>query len=211
MDLFEAAKAGYVVAVREWIEDGGDVNVANRASGYTLLHTAARYGSLELVDLLLSHGASVNVNARNLVNETPLHNAVLYQKRDIVDRLLAGNADPTLVDMCKWSALHYAAYNGDESLVELFLGLGVDINAADYRGRTPLYLAVMQRYHDVIEFLLECGANPNVRDEDGRRIEDISDAATKATFQAHWVRVATATLARTSIPEPLVDYICTFL
>jgi ankyrin repeat protein len=58
------------------------------------LHLAAEQGDLALVELLLAAGATVD--ARDANAETPLYRAVVADHPDVVERLLAAGADPTL-------------------------------------------------------------------------------------------------------------------
>ncbi len=71
------------------------------------------------------------------------------------------------------TALHYAAINGNQGLVELLISEGIDINAKTNIGITPLHLAVIHGtsniqdigYIEIIELLLSAGADINARDQ----------------------------------------------
>ena len=56
----------------------------------TPLHKAARKGHIDLVDLLIRHGADVNI--RNIANRTPLDLAVDYRKYAVADLLRRSGA-----------------------------------------------------------------------------------------------------------------------
>lgn len=73
--------------VRLLIEKGADVNAKNGS----ILWTAARYGELDVVKLLLSHKADPNL-------ANALHAAALGGNLEITQLLLANGADPTLKD-----------------------------------------------------------------------------------------------------------------
>jgi hypothetical protein len=51
--------------------------------------------------------------------------------------------------------------------IKLLLARGLDINAADKRGRTALHGAALQGYDDVVRFLAEHGARLDVKDKQG--------------------------------------------
>lgn len=53
----------------------------------TPLHLAATGGDLEIVKMLLEHDA--NIEAKNALQETPLHRAAHFNRVDIVDFLLS--------------------------------------------------------------------------------------------------------------------------
>jgi ankyrin repeat protein len=57
------------------------------------LHSAVAAGLLEVVDLLLLHGA--DPNPREGGGSTPLHSAAGHGNREIIGRLLTAGADPT--------------------------------------------------------------------------------------------------------------------
>ncbi|KAH7112507.1 ankyrin repeat-containing domain protein, partial [Dendryphion nanum] len=62
----------------------------------------------------------------------------------------------------KLTPLHYAAKNGRLDAVQFLYGKKVALNAIDKFGRTPLYMAVLQKQGAIVQFLLEKQANPNV-------------------------------------------------
>ena len=61
------------------------------ASGDSPLHSAAQWGNLEIVKLLLQNGA--DVNAKNKWGETPLHYAAVFDHKEIARVLLDAGAD----------------------------------------------------------------------------------------------------------------------
>ncbi|CAI7653346.1 unnamed protein product, partial [Penicillium manginii] len=71
--LYYAAWAGATDIVQLLIDMGADVNNSSADSAYTALHAAVRNGHLDMVEILLAHGAIVN--ARDLMKHTPLDRA----------------------------------------------------------------------------------------------------------------------------------------
>ena len=65
--------------------------------------------------------------------------------------------------------LYGAAWYGAEKSVERYLEYGSDINQtyAKFHGQAPLHAAVARGHDDLVEFLLDHGANANVQNEDG--------------------------------------------
>lgn len=65
MELVEAVKSGNMEAVRELLESGAEVGRQNK-QGWTALNWAAAKGSVELIELLLRHGADPTAVGRDL-------------------------------------------------------------------------------------------------------------------------------------------------
>jgi ankyrin repeat protein len=65
-------------------------------------------------------------------------------------------------------ALQDAAFNDALDDVVHLVGRGVDVNAADSEGRTPLMFAAFNGHTDVARILLEAGAEVNLVDSLGR-------------------------------------------
>lgn len=58
--------------------------------------------------------------------------------------------------------LNSAVYNGDIYRVKRLVAAGVDPNKTDYYGRSPLHIAAIKGYEDIVQFLIQKGAKINV-------------------------------------------------
>ncbi|WP_420629919.1 ankyrin repeat domain-containing protein [Candidatus Leptofilum sp.] len=75
-----------------------------------------------------------------------------------------GDADPDLFDAAEFGDLDWV----ERSIGSLGLnGKPVNINAQDNGGKTILMIATRYNHIDVVRFLLEKGADPNIRDKRG--------------------------------------------
>lgn len=88
-----AAGAGYLGAVRLFVEAGMSVNTAN-AGGWTALHNAVMTGTLPVVKFLVSQGADINAKGNN-TGMTPLHPAAAGGHLSVVKFLVSQGADVT--------------------------------------------------------------------------------------------------------------------
>ena len=68
---------------------------------------------------------------------------------------------PTRVD--QHAALHFAAENGREEVVELLLSKGANVNVSDGFGRTPLHLAAAEGHLEVVKMLVKANAKRDAK------------------------------------------------
>ncbi len=133
----------------------------------TLLDVAVAKNNLQMVKLLLTHGA--DINAQIVLGLTPLNRAVNRDNLQMVKFLLAHGADAKK-DV---TALHEAIYKGNKKMIELLLAHGADINAKDINGSTALYTAVSigdrltSTNEEIVQLLLAHGADVNAKNNKG--------------------------------------------
>src|SRR5258706_427633 len=82
---------------------------------------------------------------------------------EVVRVLLGAGADPRKGSKTM-SALMFAIRAGDIDSTRLLIEAGVDVNQPALDGTSPLVLAILNARFEVGTFLLEKGADPNVRD-----------------------------------------------
>lgn len=178
--LWTASQNGSEKMVRRLLEAGANPNAALLA-GETPLMVASRSGNPAVVEQLIAKGA--NVNAHGARNQTALMWAVSQKHPDVVKVLLTHRADIHARSET-WSqvmavpphgyleynrsipaggetALMFAARVGDLASAKLLVAAGANVNDADAWGVSATSLAAHSGYGEVVEFLLEKGADPN--------------------------------------------------
>eukprot|EP00177_Eucheuma_denticulatum_P002987 GFKZ01005374.1.p1 GENE.GFKZ01005374.1~~GFKZ01005374.1.p1 ORF type:complete len:2130 (-),score=277.76 GFKZ01005374.1:64-6453(-) len=165
--LFLAAQKGFVKVVQLLLEHGAEANIEDETK-HTPLHLAASSGFVSCVDLLLKAGAHVNVSLRNGV--TPLHYAVQNGHAQVVKLLITAGAR---VNCGREPLLIIAAGDGNVEVVQMLIDANATIDCkANFKTMldkdhdvfdllTPLHLGSSKGHHDVVELLLERGANVN--------------------------------------------------
>ncbi len=126
----------------------------------TPLNCAARRGDVALTDLLIEHGADVNLKT---MNGTPLQQATMMNHQAVVERLLSAGADSTTGD-----PLLIVVTNGYHGIADLLLQQGLDPNQSNQHGLTYLHWAAMKGHWATVEILLKHGATSEVKDNMGR-------------------------------------------
>jgi ankyrin repeat protein len=126
----------------------------------TLLHIAATEGRLNIVEYLINR-YPVDINAKDINNETPLHLAAANGRQKVIEFLVNKTADTNALNMDNATPLHLAAVNGHRDVIEFLIGKSTDINAKDINHDTPLHLAAQYGRQKAIECLIDRGADIN--------------------------------------------------
>jgi ankyrin repeat protein len=155
--------------------------------GETILMTAARTGSVEIIKALVAKGADVHA-AEQWQGQTALVYAATQNHADAVQVLVELGADvntrskrlefPDFVfqtagmiyavqPVGEWTPLMYAARDGAIDAVRALADSGADLNLTDPVGTTALTLAILNGHFDTAVALLKKGADPNVTDKNG--------------------------------------------
>ena len=169
--VVDAAGTNRLEAVRLMAELGFDLG---RMGDVAPLHQAAFQGHRDMVELLLSKGASLGVRD-NYHAATPLQWAVTAGSAEVVEYLKSlpiGVFDAVVAeDHDRLKSL----LDDDPSSLESTIGAergGVDVHEADWQ--TPLAFAALRKQAAAVSLLLDRGARADVADGEGRRLVDIA-------------------------------------
>lgn len=155
--LVQAVKQKDKSAVRALLKQRVNVNAAE-GDGATALHWAAYHNDLETAERLIAAGA--NVNAANDLGITPLALAAVNADTSLVEKLLKSGANSEAAGEAGVTPLMEAARAGNVGAVRALLAHEANVNAKDNdREQTALMWAVAQHHSEVVQALLERGAN----------------------------------------------------
>eukprot|EP00743_Colponemidia_sp_Colp-15_P008506 GILK01009253.1.p1 GENE.GILK01009253.1~~GILK01009253.1.p1 ORF type:complete len:1895 (-),score=243.33 GILK01009253.1:149-5833(-) len=145
--------------------EGLDPNLSDNR-GLTAVHIAVIRGDLSALDVLLSHGASVD--AASGKGCTALHYACKGGHIEMVKYLLSkAGASVHVQDVANASPLHYAVEQQHERIVKILLKCGASVHSVDSAGRTPLYEALAAHNTAIASAILGASARVNVVDSEG--------------------------------------------
>jgi RNA polymerase sigma factor (sigma-70 family) len=187
--LHHAAERGATDVARRLIEAGADVD-ARDGDGETPLHHASHAGpwkpgpALEVVRLLLDHGAAVDVFLAASLGDVERLRALLDEDPERVHARDAHGSTP----------LFHAAHNLHPAAVNLLLERGADVHARRTDGQTPVSTAIAHSWDvggpEVVQRLREAGATLDLRDAcalgDAARVQELLAAAPERLHERSW-------------------------
>jgi ankyrin repeat protein len=163
------------------ISSGSDVNspFLGRHSE-TPLHWAASTDDVEVLDVLLDHGADIEAPGGVIGGGTPLADAVAFGQWQAASRLVERGAGTTLWQAAALGLMHRverqfetdprpsdaevtqafwcACFGGQQEAAEYLLGRGADVNWVGYDKLTPLDAATRRGAEPVVAWLRRLGA-----------------------------------------------------
>ncbi|ORX48360.1 ankyrin [Piromyces finnis] len=144
------------------IDAGANVNLKDANDKTALMYIlSTKKASVKLIKLLVKHGAKINDNCNT--NNSPLTYACIGNNRYILKFLLGQGADTSIISKDEKSLILHASLNGSVYLTQYLIenNLVKEINCVDKNFETPLMLAVKKKNANLVEYLLDHGADVN--------------------------------------------------
>lgn len=182
--LYRAIVPEVDLAILECLLANGAEVAAADWSGEPLLRAAARFATPATVERLCDAGAVPDAGAlaATILNDQVAVAEVLLRRGLDVDCADPGSGRTTL---------HGAGELGSRPILELMLARGADVHRVDALGDTLLHVMarvfVVDVHAPLVALALAAGADPEVRNREGRRPGDLLAAAAHA---GHFVRPA---------------------
>lgn len=134
--------------------------------GRSALDIAVVYGRSALVDQMMSApnpDLRQHLGSGDNLGQTPLHHACRNSTLAVTKLLLAAGADPAARDNSDMSPLDVAVVHESDSMVDLLVESGMDIQDADRQGWTALHYSAKKGFLQISTALMDAGAEADAR------------------------------------------------
>ncbi|XP_060576349.1 transient receptor potential cation channel subfamily A member 1-like [Ruditapes philippinarum] len=175
--LHLAAKYNSIEAAKYLLDHGANI-MCRDCKQKTPLHHAARKGHLGMVEMLLfTEGCTIDCRDEDRL--TPLHEACQLKQSHVAKYLIDHGADTDARDISDSTPLLFAAAEGLTDIIHVILdkdifsdkaqkwkgnaGKDAMMNHVDNEGTSALHLAVQNYQMEVIDLLIENGAEINMQ------------------------------------------------
>ncbi len=159
--FFDAIKAGKVDDVRQLIQQDPSLKGARDASGASAILVAAYNMKPDVVTALIESGAAVDIFEASVLGKVDRIQEILKSAPGRVSEHAPDGFTPVAL----------AAFFGQPAAAKALIAAGADVNAA---AKNPLkvqalHAAVAGRNMEIIEAVLNAGADPNAQQQAGFR------------------------------------------
>lgn len=175
--LLKSSELGLLEEVKKCLKSGANIEAADK-DGVTPLCLAVGEGHLDVVNLLISSGAKVDVIDGSGFGL--LHWAAYANEKaslELIELLVRKfQLDLNTKDSAQgWTPLIAAINTKGLSLTTLLLRLGADVNLPDLLGWTPLHHAAFRQRIEIVRELLKNGADKNQKNNKSRSAKDLAE------------------------------------
>lgn len=168
--FLEAAAEGNIEALKQYLEQGVDINARNRQKRTAIL-TAAMHDHLDAVSFLIEAGADIDLQDETCFN--PFLYACIHNKLELVQMMVKAGTNLELLTRFGGVGLTPACEKGHVDIVrELLTTTDINVNHTNFVGWTPLIEAIIlgdggEKQQTIIKLLIEHGVNVQMVDKYG--------------------------------------------
>jgi uncharacterized protein len=173
-DFFNAIKRDDTSALQSLLQRGFDPNTRDPKNLHGLF-IALREPSPKAAQILIK-APKIDLNPITDDGETPLMMAVFKGQTELAVQMIERGAD---VNKPGWTPLHYAATAGNVQLINVLLENHAYIDAESPNKTTPLMMAAHYGTPGAVKLLLEEGADPSLKNDQGLTAIDFALQAKK--------------------------------
>ncbi len=156
-ELFDAIAAGEVDTVRRLVSDDATLAGCRNEDGVSARMVARYHGQTEIVGVLVDAGPELDVFEAAALGADERLDELLAHDRALVKARSADGFTP----------LHLASFFGHPQAARLLVERGADVGdvARNELKVQPLHSAAAARQLEIVELLLDHGADPNARQQ----------------------------------------------
>ncbi|XP_041363273.1 ankyrin repeat and KH domain-containing protein 1-like [Gigantopelta aegis] len=173
-----ACSAGYYELAQVLLAMKANVEDRGIKGDCTPLMEAASGGHVDIVRLLISHGA--DVDAQSSAGNTPLHYAACGGFTEVVQEIIKANARVEVHNENGHTPLMEAASAGHVEVARILLdnGAGINTHSNEFK-ESALTLACYKGHLEMVKFLLEAGADQE------HKTDEMHTALMEASMDGH--------------------------
>jgi ankyrin repeat protein len=151
--LMIAARTGIPEAVQVLLDAGADINATESWGGTTALMWAVNENNQDVIRLLLARGADVDAVSRFIAPD----NGRGFEGSPLRDRN-PEEIGPVEDATGEFTALIFAAREGNIEAVRLLAEAGADLDAISADGKDALGMAIFNGHYEIASYLIDQGA-----------------------------------------------------
>jgi len=175
--LHYACENGHEDVVRKLLENKAKVNLLTNATMLSpmaclvigrLDNKVSEPELIKIIGILRKAGGDINPATEEAV--PPIKAVIARGNMELLDFFMSLHVHIFVEDSDKRTMLHHAALNPNENslaITEFLVERGLDVNAQDSDGNTPLHLSLSPFQQDVAKYLINSGANEEIKNWKG--------------------------------------------
>ena len=169
LKIINEIEMGYLDSVKRYLIKYRTVNHPLTHNNYNnrLIHIASRYNQVEIINLLISNNADLDI--QNYKGETPSHLAVKYNCLECLKVLIRNGANIKIKDNNGRSCLFNAIENKNISILTFIYNNGVSLFERDNEGNNLVHHSLNTKPDiNIIKFLIDRKVSLNEKNNDGK-------------------------------------------
>ena len=175
--LHYACENGHQDVVQKLLENKAKVNLLTNATMLSpmaclvigkLDNKLTEPEFIKIIGTLRKAGGDINPTTEDAV--PPIKAVIARGNMELLDFFMSLHVHIFVEDSDKRSMLHHAALNPNENslaIMEFLVERGLEINSQDSDGNTPLHLALSPFQQEVVKYLINSGANEEIKNWKG--------------------------------------------
>ena len=164
--LHLCAKKNLTISI-DWLIKNKIKTTLKNKNKESAVFCAVNANNVATLQQLLDLGLSIDV--KNRYNRTPLQEAIMSDRKKVLDFLIENSKDINSVDINNRNIIFDAVANGNRNIVSKVLEIeSLNKNQIDVNGNTILHESSVIKNDELAMDLLDAGVDPTIRDAKGK-------------------------------------------